>query len=169
MGFRAKIPCPPSTSLASFPSHNACRVFGALFFCFFSRRPALYQCWNGASHRKSECNPFTPTRVIGAWPCKEHTTVSRSRESAGAALQVARRAKERAYLELVASRSRWPVELRTTHFRPPVRTLPRSGGAGPFSRSVHLRPRTSLVGHLVHHNRTCLCRQPPWPFPGRHW
>ena len=43
----------------------------------------------------------------------------------------------------------------------PARTLPRSGGAGPFSRSVHLRPRTLLVSHLVHHSRTCVRRQPP--------
>ena len=61
------------------------------------------------------------------------------------------------------------VEFRSNHIRPPARTLPRSGGAGPFSRSVHLRPCTSRVGHLVHHSRTCGCRQPPWAFPGRHW
>ena len=84
--------------------------------------------------------------------------------TADAALQIARRAKERAYPEFVASRrchltvlgieigGRWSSEAATF-----VRLLARCG-AGPFLRSVHFRPRTSLVGHVVHHSRACVPR-----------
>ena len=50
-------------------------------------------------------------------------------------------------------RSRWPVELRSIHLRTPARALPRSRCASPFSCSLHLRSRTSLVGRVVH--RSC--------------
>ena len=50
-------------------------------------------------------------------------------------------------------RSRWPVELRSIH----LRTLPRSRCASLFSCSLRLRPRTSLVGRVVHRSRPCLC------------